>query len=49
MIERVIPFVAYCVLIFSRAPALAQSADARFPAPPEGYDTRRRINQVFYL
>ena len=41
MSERIRAFIASAVLAFSPVPVLAQSADARFPAPPDGYDTRR--------
>jgi len=41
MSERIRAFVACAVLAFLPVPALAQSADAKFPAPPDGYDTRR--------
>jgi enterochelin esterase-like enzyme len=41
MIGRIMPLVAYAVLAFSTVPALAQSADGRFPAPSEGFDARR--------
>ena len=41
MTKRIKALAAWAVLAFSTVPALAQSADARFPAPPDGYDTRR--------
>jgi len=41
MSERIRAFVASAVLVFSTAQALAQPAETKFPAPPEGYDVRR--------
>jgi len=41
MTKRIKALVAWAVLAFSTVPALAQSADGRFPAPPDGFDTRR--------
>jgi enterochelin esterase-like enzyme len=41
MSERIRAFVACAVLAFSPVPGLAQSADVKFPAPPDGFDTRR--------
>ena len=41
MTKRIKALVAWAVLAYSTVPALAQSADGRFPAPPDGFDTRR--------
>lgn len=41
MSERIVTLVIWSVLAFSTVRALAQSSDGRFPAPPDGFDTRR--------
>ena len=41
MIARVMPLFAGFVIAFATALAAAESGDARFPAPPEGFDVRR--------
>jgi enterochelin esterase-like enzyme len=41
MTKPIKALVTWAVLAFSTVPALAQSADGTFPAPPEGFDARR--------
>jgi enterochelin esterase-like enzyme len=41
MSERIVALVAFVVMAFAMAPTLAQPSDGRFPAPPDGFDTRR--------
>jgi enterochelin esterase-like enzyme len=41
MRERIMSLVTCAVLIGSTLPALAQPDGGKFPAPPEGFDTRR--------
>lgn len=41
MSECIVKFVAWVVLALTTAPALAQSSDSVFPAPPDGFDARR--------
>ncbi len=41
MSERIVPVVAWAVLVFSTAPAMAEPGKGTFSAPPEGFDTRR--------
>jgi enterochelin esterase-like enzyme len=41
MTKRIKTLVAWGVLAFSTVSVLAQSANGRFPAPPDGFDARR--------
>lgn len=42
MKDRMLPLFAYTLLAFSAVPLVAQQADdAKFPAPPAGFDVRR--------
>ncbi|HEV7226613.1 MAG TPA: alpha/beta hydrolase-fold protein [Pirellulales bacterium] len=41
MSSRILALVAWAMLAFATLPAPAQTADSRFPAPPEGFDARR--------
>ncbi len=41
MNDRVVALFACTILALGAVPAVAQSDDARFPAPPEGFDVRR--------
>jgi enterochelin esterase-like enzyme len=41
MSRRIVPLAAWAVFATMTGPAMAQPADARFPAPRDGYDVRR--------
>ena len=41
MNDRIVVLFACAVLAFGTVPAVAQSGDMSFPAPPEGFDVRR--------
>jgi enterochelin esterase-like enzyme len=41
MSKHIVTLVAWSVFACLAVPAMAQSSDAGFPAPPDGYDTRR--------
>ena len=41
MNDRIVALFACAVLAFGTVPAVAQSGDMSFPAPPEGFDVRR--------